>query len=606
MKKLLTLFSIFIANFCVGQVDSVNHLHEIVLKGSFSPVLNSGYHVEVIQDSILENENQSLGNLLQNQVNLYFKQNGNGMVSSIALRGSNASQTGVYWNGISINSSLNGQTDFNTLSANSFDEVEIRKGGGSVLLGSGAVGGAINLKDKIVFQDKKELQLNIGMGSYDTYSMQTKARFSTEKLFAKIAFGGTTSANDYPYLDTDLKNENGSFKNYNFNAVFGYKLDDRNQIHANALLYDNERNNSRTLTTESKAKLLNTDSRFLAEWTNFGNRYSSNFKLAYLKEKFTYFFDKNATNSSEGNSKNFIAKEDFTYFLNADIFLTTGLEFKNQTGAGTNIENVEQNDFTAYLLLHHQPIRNLSYNASIRKGASSAYQIPFIYSVDVRYNLSQKFVLKANYATNYRLPTFNDLYWEPGGNPDLKAEKSNSAELSFGLTQKDFEINLTSFYIQSKDMIQWQPLNGTLWHPINIQDVRNYGVEFSAFAEKKFEKHIFQIKAQYDYTISDDQGLNKQLIYVPNHKANSILNYQISDWNFNYNLQYTGEVFITTSNSQTLDAYWLSNFSVSKKILHHKLKIAFFVNNIFNENYESVAYRPMPNRNFLINLNLKL
>jgi iron complex outermembrane receptor protein len=606
MKKILTLFSIFIVNFCFGQVDSVNHLEEIVLKGSFSPVLNSGYHVEIIKDSIVENENQSLGNLLQNQVNLYFKQNGYGMVSSIALRGSNASQTGVYWNGISINSSLNGQTDFNTISANSFEEVEIRKGGGSVLLGSGAVGGAINLKDRIVFYDKKGFHLNIGMGSYDTYSMQSKAVISTDNLFAKIAFGGTTSANDYPYLDTDLKNENGSFKNYNFNAVFGYKFDDNNQIHANALLYDNERNNSRTLTTQSSAKLLNTDSRFFLDWKNLGNRYSSSFKLAYLKDDFTYFFDKNSANSSEGNSKNFIAKEDFTYFLNTDVFFTTGLEFKNQTGSGSNIENVEQNDFTAYLLLHHQPFQNFSYNASIRKGASSAYQIPFIYSLDLRYKLFEKYVFKANYATNYRLPTFNDLYWEPGGNPDLNAEKSNSAEISFGMVQKDFEINLTSFYIQSKDMIQWQPLNATIWQPINIQDVTNYGLEFSAFAEKRFAKHIFQIKAQYDYTISDDKGLDKQLIYVPNHKANAIFNYQIKDWNFNYNLQYTGEVFITTNNSQTLDAYWLSNCSVSKKILKNKMKIAFSVNNIFNENYESVAYRPMPNRNFLINLNLKL
>jgi iron complex outermembrane receptor protein len=606
MKKILTLFSIFIVNFCFAQVDSVNHLEEIVLKGSFSPVLNSGYHVEIIKDSIVENENQSLGNLLQNQVNLYFKQNGNGMVSSIALRGSNASQTGVYWNGISINSSLNGQTDFNTLTANSFEEVEIRKGGGSVLLGSGAVGGAINLKDRIAFYDKKELKVNIGMGSYDTYSLQTKAVISTDNLFAKIAFGATSSANDYPYLGTDLKNENGSFKNYNFNAVFGYKFDDKNQIHANALLYDNERNNSRTLTTQSSAKLLNTDSRFLLDWKNLGNKYSSSFKLAYLKEDFTYFFDKNSANSSEGNSNNFIAKEDFTYFLNTDIFLTTGLEFKNQTGSGTNIENVEQNDFTAYLLLHHQPTQNLSYNASIRKGASSAYQIPFIYSLDVRYNLFEKYVFKANYATNYRLPTFNDLYWEPGGNPDLNAEKSNSAEISFGMIQKDFEINVTSFYIQSKDMIQWQPLNAAIWQPVNVQDVTNYGVEFSAFAEKRFDRHIFQFKAQYDYTISDDKGLDKQLIYVPNHKANGIINYQIKDWNFNYNLQYTGEVFITTNNSQTLDAYWLSNCSVSKKILKNKMKIAFSVNNIFNENYESVAYRPMPNRNFLINLNLKL
>jgi outer membrane cobalamin receptor len=147
-RSVLSLFLLICASL-FSQNNSINKLEEIVLKGSFSPSLNSGYTIEIIKDSVLKNNFQSLGNLLQDQVNLYFKQNGNGMVSSISLRGTNASQTGVFWNGIAINSSLNGQIDFNTLGANSFDEVEIRRGGGSVLLGSGAIGGAINLSDRV-------------------------------------------------------------------------------------------------------------------------------------------------------------------------------------------------------------------------------------------------------------------------------------------------------------------------------------------------------------------------------------------------------------------------------------------------------------------------
>ena len=85
-----------------------------------------------------------MGELLEKQSNLYFKQNGYGMVSSISLRGTTASQTGVFWNGIAINSALNGQTEFNTIQGNSFNAIEIRRGGGSVLLGNGALGGAVN------------------------------------------------------------------------------------------------------------------------------------------------------------------------------------------------------------------------------------------------------------------------------------------------------------------------------------------------------------------------------------------------------------------------------------------------------------------------------
>ncbi|UCE92629.1 MAG: TonB-dependent receptor plug domain-containing protein, partial [Flavobacteriaceae bacterium] len=112
MKKLILLLFI-----CFGTVqaqnDSINQLDEIVLRGNFSPLVNSGFEVKVISDSILKNTYSSLGELLQQQANFYFKQNGYGMVSSISLRGTSASQTGVYWNGIGINSALTGQTDFN-------------------------------------------------------------------------------------------------------------------------------------------------------------------------------------------------------------------------------------------------------------------------------------------------------------------------------------------------------------------------------------------------------------------------------------------------------------------------------------------------------------
>lgn len=604
IKIAFLLFVLFVSAY--AQNDSITKLDEIVLKGSFSPILNSGYSVEVIGDSLLESKYQSLGNLLQSEANFYFKQNGNGMVSSIALRGSNASQTGVYWNGIGINSSLNGQTDFNALSANSFDEVEIRKGGGSVLLGSGAVGGAINLKDIIAFRNNKEANVQIGLGSYDSYSAQFKGVLSNENLFAKISFGALISANDYPFLNTDLKNENGEFKNFNIAGVFGYKINKKNQLIANVSIFDNDRNNSRTLSAESNSKLLNTDSRFLLNWKNIGSRYSSSLKVAYLNENFTYFFNQNFDNSSKGSSNNFIVKHDFTYFLNQSIFFNSGLEFKNQEASGTNISTVKQNDFTAYILFHHQPIKNLNYNASVRKGFSSVYEIPFIFAFDASYDLGENFVLKANCATNYRLPTFNDLYWEPGGNLDLKVENSNSAEFGFAFIKKAFEFNIASFYIKSKNLIQWQPISNTVWQPINIQDVNNYGIELSAIAKKKFNYHLFRIKAQYDYTISDDENLGNQLIYVPYHKANANLNYNYKDWSFNYNLQFTGEVFITTSNTQTLNSYWLSNVSIQKNLFNHKLNIAFLVNNVFNENYESVAYRPMPNRNFTLNLNLKI
>ena len=153
-------------------------------------------------------------------------------------------------------------------------------------------------------------------------------------------------------------------------------------------------------------------------------------------------------------------------------------------------------------------------------------------------------------------------------------------------------------------MIQWQPISSDVWQPINVQDVENYGLEFAAALHKKINLHEIDFKIQYDYVKAIDQNLNKQLIYVPNHKANSIFAYRYKKWGFYYNLQYTGKVYITTSNTQSLNAYTLSNISINRNLLKNRLQLAFKVNNLFDEKYQSVAYRPMPNRNFTLNIHL--
>ena len=606
MQKIVTSILLFISISAVAQNDSINKLEEIVLKGSFSSSFSTGYSVEIIPDSILKSEYQSLGNLLQNQANLYFKQNGYGMVSSISLRGTGASQTGVYWNGIAINSSLNGQTDFNSLSANSFDSVEIRRGGGSVLLGSGAIGGAINLMDKIIFQKLKVANFHFGIGSYHTFNGQLSGLLSSEKIFAKISLGAIKSDNDYPYIETDLINENAEFKNYHINGVFGFRLNSKNSLNFYTSYFDNDRNNSRTLTAESESKLLNTDYRLLLDWKYLGDRFTFSLKHAFLSENFTYFFDKNLSNYSKGSSSNFISKYNFSYFLNNHMFFNAGSEYQHQKGRGSSFQEEDQHIFNVFGLFHHEPISGLTYNISLRKGYSSRFEIPFIYALDAKYDITNQLSFKAAFSTNYRTPTLNDLYWVPGGNSDLKSEKSKSIEFGLNYLINMFRLNITSYYIKSKDLIQWRPVTGTFWQPQNIQDVSNLGFEFSASANKRIHNHLIGLKLQYDYTIAEDGATNKQLIYVPFHKGNAIFSYRYKKWNLNYYLQYTGEVYITTSNTQSLDSYLLSNININRSLLKSRLNIAFKINNLFDENYQSVAYRPMPNRNFTLNINLKI
>ena len=155
-------------------------------------------------------------------------------------------------------------------------------------------------------------------------------------------------------------------------------------------------------------------------------------------------------------------------------------------------------------------------------------------------------------------------------------------------------------------MIQWRPVSQDFWQAQNVSDASNYGLELSAGYDWTKGSHKFAVSGKYDYSIAQDDTLDKQLIYVPKNRAGGAFEYSWEKWRFNYNLQYIGEVFVTTSNSQSLDAYYLSDISLYRTLFKKIVTLGFKVNNIFNENYKSVAYRPMPGRNYLLQINIQI
>ena len=591
-----------------AQVDSLQILEEVKLYGNFSKKLNAGYQIQILSDSTINNEVQSLGNLLQKNANLYFKQNGNGMVSSISLRGSGASHTGVYWNGIAINSSLNGQTDFNTLSANGFNQIEIRKGSGTTLFGSGAIGGAINLKDNISFSPSlhKEFRVNFGFASYNTKNIFVQAKLTQSNFHIKLSVEGEKSENDYPFLDTEISNENGAYKNHQIKSVFGYKINSKNQIKLFTHYNYNNRELSRSISAPSKNLYKNTENKLLVNWLHTGNQFNSNFDVAYLHEKYKFFLDKNYTDFLFGEAKSYITKYNFRYFLKKQMSFLVGLENKYTKGNGSSILNENRNLLESYILFHHQIKKNIIYNISVRNGKSTIFTIPFIYALDSKLIVSPNISLRANYSTNYKIPTFNDLYWEYSGNLNLIPETSTSKEIGTDYKTKNFTTSIVAYQTNSTNLIQWQPVTPSFWKPVNVQSVISTGAEFDLNYTYSIKEYLIGLNTQYAYNQSIDKKTNKQLIYMPYHKINTNLNIAYKGWALNYNYQYNGQVFTTTSNTQNITNFSLKNVSLQKQLIKYKVNIGFYINNLFNENYQIVANRPMPNRNYKLNINIKL
>jgi len=153
-KFLFCGLALLLFQLVLGQNDSIVRLNEVVVSDSKLQKFLNAQQIRVLNDSVLQKNTGSFTNLLLFNSPIYFKENGAGMVSSPSFRGTTAQQTAVIWNGININSQLNGQTDFNTINAADFNSIGIRSGGGSVLYGSGAVGGSIHLTNLLSFNSK--------------------------------------------------------------------------------------------------------------------------------------------------------------------------------------------------------------------------------------------------------------------------------------------------------------------------------------------------------------------------------------------------------------------------------------------------------------------
>lgn len=604
IKKGFLLCLYLLCQFALGQNDTI-HLKEVRISDTQLNRFSKSRTITTLNDSVIQRSASSLTSLLNYNSTLYFKENGLGMVASPSFRGTSASQTAVIWNGININSQLNGQTDFNTIVTSNYNSVSIRAGGGSSIYGSGAIGGSIHLNNSIEFKNQFTNQLFVQYGSFNTLNANYQLMASTEKLSAEVGVARNSSDNDYPYLNTNLKNENGNFYNTSFSATFGYKINPRNILKLYSQTYDGERHFSGTLAAPSKSRYADLNFRNLLEYLFLHNRFTSTIKLAHLSEKYKYFEDKDQDFFSYGKSETVLMKYDLLWKFSEKITFNSVLDYIHTNGFGSDLGSNQRSIFSGIFLMKHQLSDNFGYEINFRKEATSNYESPFLYSLGLKYNLTKQYNLKFNYSRNFRIPTFNDLYWQQGGNPDLNPESAHQFDFTQEIVLKKASLSITGFYNSLTDLISWKPNENGLWQPINTEKVQTYGVEANlSFNTRISQNHFLKCTANYGYTVSENEVTQKQLIYVPYHKLTSGVAYSYKKLTFFSNYLFNGQVFTSLDNAYKLKEYAVVNCGI-EYTLFQQCDIGFRMLNAFNENYQSVAQRPFPGRNYAININFK-
>ena len=620
-------------------------------------------------DSIKLKENiaLSIADVLTFNSSIFVKNYGRATLSTVAFRGTSASHTQVSWNGMKINNPMLGMTDFSMIPSYFIDDASLLHGTSSVNETGGGLGGSVKLSTVPASADGFGLQYIQGVGSFKTFDEFLRLTYGNAKWQVSTRAVLSSSANDFKYRNHDKKE---NIYDENMNIIEQYYPVETNksgafrdfhllqEVYYNTLKGDRFGLNAWYINSNRELPLLTTD---YSDATEFDNRQReqtfrgiitwdhlrSDWKLSakggYIYTWMAYDYKRDVGNGimadmtrSRSTINTIYGQAEGEYYLGKKWLFTASLS-AHQHFVTSKDKNIIRQDgdkaivgyqkgrieLSGAISAKWKPIERMGISLVLRDEMYGTTFTPIIPALFIDGVICQKgnIVAKASVSRNYRFPSLNDLYFLPGGNPDLKNESgwSYDAGVSFFAGKEGvFTISGSATWFDSyiHDWIIWLPTTKGFFSPKNIKDVHAYGVEIDGKLDWIFAREWkLDIGATFSWTPSinngepvsiADQSVGKQLPYVPEYSSS--INGRIAwrGWVFTYKWCYYSERYTMSSNDISLTGklptYFMSNI-VLEKNLNFKwadLSIKGAVNNLFNEEYLSVLSRPMPGINFEI------
>lgn len=624
-------------------------------------------------DSVILKENiaLSIADVLTFNSPLFVKQYGRATLSTVSFRGTGPSHTQVTWNGMRINNPMLGMTDFSMIPSYFIDDASLLHGTSSVNEAGGALGGVVKLSTAPAAADGFGLQYIQGIGMYRTFDEFLRLTWGDEHWQVSTRAVYQSSRNDYKYRNRDKKE---NIYDEEMNIVGSYYPMERNKsgafddMHVLQEIYYNTGRGDRFglnawyINSNRELPLLTTDyaddTRFenrqrehtlrsVLSWDRLRRDWKVGAKAGYIHTWMAYDYRRDPGNGimtsmtrSRSRIDTFYGQAAGEYAVGDEWLFTADIALHQHfvRSADKNIV-LQQGDkaivgydqgrveIDAAVSAKWRPAERLGLSAVLREqlyGTKWA-TVPALFA---DYLLSKRgnVVAKASVSRNFRFPTLNDLYFLPGGNPDLKNETGVQYEagLSFAVG-RDAIYTLSgsaSWYDQRiDDWILWLPTTKGFFSPVNIKEVHAYGVEVRADLSVMLARGL---KLDLDGTFSwspsinvgepmspADQSVGKQLPYEPEFSGTATGRLAWRSWGLLWQFCYYSERYTMSSNDITLTGrltpYVMNNLSLEKGFAFCRadLSLKATINNLFNEEYLSVLSRPMPRMNCEFFINVK-
>ena len=482
------------------------------------------------------------------------------------------------------------------------DRVEVLRGPASVLYGSNAMGGVLNIVTRAMHQDGGKTQINLGAGSYGTVQTEASNQIRSGKFSSTIAAQYTHTDNHRPRM---------GFEQYGGYLKLGYDLSDHWNTYVDA---DITRFNA-SYPGPTSAPLFDGD-----QWITRGvvsaaleNRYGrTSGSLSVYSNFGRHKIDDGTTDASKPTQRYFRSKDALTgvsWYQSAQLFegnrLTVGLDYMHiygnayytskQTGEILETPNKQsgrsyRNEIAGYVDFRQDIVGWLTVDAGIRVDHHSITGTEWIPQAGIVVRPSTTGEIKAMVSKGFRNPTMREMYLYPPSNIDLEPERLWNYELSWRQRLGHFNYGANLFYIKGDNMIQTINRKN-----VNTGEIENYGLELEA-----------QYRIDNHWALSTNHSwlhMENPIVAAPTYKGFLGANYHLRKWSVVAGLQYVNGLYTAIGDNEQKEHFCLLNTTVNYALCK---SLALWVRgeNLLAQSYEINLGYPMPRATFMGGVNI--
>jgi iron complex outermembrane receptor protein len=482
------------------------------------------------------------------------------------------------------------------------ERVEVLRGPASVLYGSNAMGGVMNIVTRSMKEDGMKTSVNLGAGSYGTVQAEASNQLRSGK------FSSTVSAQ---YGRTDNHRPRMGFEQYGGYLKLGYYFNDRwnayidaDITHFNAShpgtttspLFDADQWITRGVISAALENHYGWTSGAISAYSNFGRHKIDDGTADPTKPTARYFRSKDALTG-------------ISWYQSAQLFegnrLTVGIDYQNiygnayytskETGDVLDTPNKQsgrsyRNEIAGYVDFRQDLLSWLTVDAGIRLDHHSVTGTEWIPQAGLVIRPVSTGELKTMASKGFRNPTMREMYLYPPSNEELEPERIWNYELSWRHRIDAFSYGLNIFYIKGDNMIQTIQRKN-----VNTGEIENYGAEIEA--TWRFNNNL---------SLTTNHSLlhmEHKIVAAPEYKGFLGANYHKNRWTAIAGLQFISNLYTEVGDQETKENFCLLNASVSYA-LTKACSLWVRGENLLAQSYEINLGYPMPRATFMGGVNL--